>query len=524
MTNASNATTPPIDTKQMNDDLIGAVYMVVGRGTEGGGDSYHLSIAGITRGGKEPDWGNQKLIVGKSGYSIGAIQVDLGQRGTWPLGAVEKRALKEGETTYVDAIITAASDYARANHLPFTNDHQKLRSDLLSHGKDEVKEKKVINGLQFIDTDTRDSINKWAESSEGKQWIHQNIDLPQARNITQIALDTLNQYGKKDFKEEERFESLNLIAKMANQAPARVKRLEDVLKAGGDYSNLLQKTQEMKKSLSYLDADKAGEIGKKYEDAFAHKATVAKLHSAQQKVSAADYSPASQNSDAEVKYAVALAQGGGKFIVPHADKPKVETALDQLGYKGPKGEALKVDGKFDAHTRHAVRTFQKAHKLPETGEVDAKTLQTMEDAVQHRQEQLSAAPAKAQKQQEPVATSRLQSHPELLPLSQQFAAVLPHLSAEQQDQLAAYCGNRCARENIAVQDIGRLLLERNADGRDLVLAINQEESQFVAVNIERALNTSVEQSLNNLNQAQQEQSQSQQMQQQVQQQAQVMRM
>ena len=111
-----------------------------------------------------------------------------------------------------------------------------------------------------------------------------------------------------------------------------------------------------------------------------------------------------------------------------------------------------------------------------------------------------------------------------MPLSQQFAAVLPHLSAEQQDQLAAYCGNRCARENIAVQDIGRLLLERNADGRDLVLAINQEESQFVAVNIERALNTSVEQSLNNLNQAQQEQSQSQQMQQQVQQQAQVMRM
>lgn len=521
MTNASNATTPPIDTKQMNDDLIGAVYMVVGRGTEGGNDSYHLSIAGITRGGKESGWGNQKLIAGKSGYSIGAIQVDLGQRGTWPLGAVEKRALKEGETTYVDAIITAASDYARANHLPFTNDHQKLRSDLLSHGKDEVKEKKVINGLQFIDTDTRDSINKWAESSEGKQWIHQNIDLPQTRNITQIALDTLNQYGKKDFKEEERFESLNLIAKMANQAPARLKRLEDVLKAGGDYSNLLQKTQEMKKSLSYLDADKAGEIGKKYEDAFAHKATAAKLHTAQQKVSAADYSPASQNNDAEVKYAVALAQGGGRFIVPHADKTKVETILSQLGYKGPKGEALKVDGKFDAHTRHAVRAFQKAHKLPETGEVDAKTLQKLEDAVS---QQHPTAPTKAQEQPQPVAHHRLQSHPELLSLSQKFAAVLPHLSEEQQDQLAAYCGNRCARENMPVQDIGRLLFDRHDDGRNLVYAINKEELQFVSVNVDKALNTSVEQSLHNLSQVQQEQSQSQQMQQQAQQQAQVMRM
>ena len=133
-------------------------------------------------------------------------------------------------------------------------------------------------------------------------------------------------------------------------------------------------------------------------------------------------------------------------------------------------------------------------------------------------------PAKAQEPAGPVATSRLQSHPELLPLSQQFAAVLPQLSAEQQDRLAAYCGNCCARENLPVREIGRLILERSADGKELVLAVNQEKTHFVALRMEHALNTPVEQSLSNLNQALQEQSPSQQMQQQAQQQAPVMRL
>ena len=130
---------------------------------------------------------------------------------------------------------------------------------------------------------------------------------------------------------------------------------------------------------------------------------------------------------------------------------------------------------------------------------------------------------------EPVSGERhrLHSHPELLPLSQQFAAALPHLSEEQHNQLAAYCGNRCAREKMPVQDIGELIFDRHEDGRNLVYALNKEGTQFVSVNVDKALNTPVEQSLNNLNQAQQEQIPSQQMlmeQQQAQQQTLMMRM
>lgn len=64
------------------DALAGAVYFIVGRGTEGGPASYRLSVAGVN----DRSWGDVSSVAANSGYSIGTIQVDLGQRGTWPLG------------------------------------------------------------------------------------------------------------------------------------------------------------------------------------------------------------------------------------------------------------------------------------------------------------------------------------------------------------------------------------------------------------------------------------------------------
>src|ERR1700756_1550837 len=156
--NASNRTT-----------LAGAVYFVVGRGTEGGSSSYHLSIAGITAGACDRGWGDASNVKENSGYSIGTIQVDLGQRGNWPLGATENRPLKRGEKTYVDAVIDQASAYANEHGLRFTVDLDQLRSDLLSHGDG----KNNRSTIGFIDKDTRDSINSWMSSTAGQQWVHQ---------------------------------------------------------------------------------------------------------------------------------------------------------------------------------------------------------------------------------------------------------------------------------------------------------------------------------------------------------------
>lgn len=49
---------PDLNTHDL-DSLTGATYFVVGRGTEGGQSSYHLSIAGVTSGTSDPNWGTQ---------------------------------------------------------------------------------------------------------------------------------------------------------------------------------------------------------------------------------------------------------------------------------------------------------------------------------------------------------------------------------------------------------------------------------------------------------------------------------
>ena len=162
------------------DSLAGATYFVVGRGTEGGPSSYHLSIAGVTSGTSDPNWGKADKIAANSGYSLGTIQVDLGQRGTWALGATDGAALKPGETTYVDGIIDQAAQYAKDHDLKFTTDQTQLRTDLLTHGNGQ----RGRTTLAFIDTDTRDSINAWASSEDGQRWIHSNIDYPQIKHAT----------------------------------------------------------------------------------------------------------------------------------------------------------------------------------------------------------------------------------------------------------------------------------------------------------------------------------------------------
>ena len=81
---------PKLDTHDI-DVMAGAIYFVVGRGTEGGPASYRLSIAGIPGGTADAGWGKAERVKADSGYSIGAIQVDLGQRGKWPLGSTKAR-------------------------------------------------------------------------------------------------------------------------------------------------------------------------------------------------------------------------------------------------------------------------------------------------------------------------------------------------------------------------------------------------------------------------------------------------
>ena len=126
--------------------------------------------------------------------------------------------------------------------------------------------------------------------------------------------------------------------------------------------------------------------------------------------------------------------------------------------------------------------------------------QTKPDAVQEKKQPEATHPPQEEAQPN---TSRLRTHPGLVGLSDKISAAFPHLSSEQNERLTVYWANRCVRERMPVESIGRMAEEHRSDGRHLLHAINQNENQIVTANLDKALNTPVEQSLQNLSQAQQ---------------------
>ncbi|WP_425612577.1 hypothetical protein [Xanthomonas prunicola] len=199
----------------------------------------------------------------------------------------------------MDSVIQQAAAYAQAHNLPFAQDRADLRRDLLSHGNG-------LNGrssLGFVDAGTRDSINAWAGSTEGKQWIHSNIDYPQVRNATQTAMGILDAHGD-NIVEDRRFEAISLLAKTANQMPSQLPKLEKVLKDGDDYEALLTKADQIRATHSYYDGPKATNVAEEYENAYPQ--NQAALDRAHTKVSGRDFDPSSERNDPDVLKALEL--------------------------------------------------------------------------------------------------------------------------------------------------------------------------------------------------------------------------
>lgn len=385
----NNPNTHDLDTHELNS-LIGATYFVVGRGTEGGQSSYRLSIAGITSSTSDPNWGNADKIKANSGYSLGTIQVDLGQRGTWALGATDGAPLKQGETTYVDGIIDQASRYAKDQGLEFAQDHSQLRANLLTHGNGKAGR----STLTFIDKNTRDSVNAWASSEDGQKWIHKNIDYPQIRHATQTAMFMLDEYGK-NIPEDHRLETVAILAKTANQMPSRMPEFKTVLKNGGNYDDVLAKANEIASAYGYYDGPKAAAIAKRYQNVYAEPENAAALDRAHAKVGDTNFDPSTSAGDPDIKEALkAIGQGerlqasnghGSLRLGSHGDKVMhLQADLATLGFTGTHGSALHPDGDFGPHTRTAVKKFQTEHHMTSDGIAGPKTLDALRTAMQPR--------------------------------------------------------------------------------------------------------------------------------------------
>jgi len=381
-----------MSTIDINDkrSLFGAVYFVVGRGTEGGAASYRLSIAGVTNGATDRYWGQVERVADNSGYSLGTIQVDLGQRGTWPLGAIANRALATGERSYVDAIIDESSRHAKANDLKFTDDLDKLRRDLLSHGNGEDKRPSI----SFMDPDTRDSINAWTGSEDGKRWIHRNIDYAQVKNATEIAASMVQEHGK-NIAPEHRFQTICLLAKTANQMPAKLRDFKKVMDNGGNYADLREKAEAIHQKSRYYDGLKAADIAERFQRAYDDPEKQPFLERAATKVNNPTYDPSRESNDLDVGEALqAIARPKTTSVATqhtqqtlhrgaHSDAVgTIQKQLNQLGYDNGHGEQIPENRHYGPLTEAAVRRFQADHGLDVDGRVGTHTLKALAEQVQ----------------------------------------------------------------------------------------------------------------------------------------------
>ncbi|WP_424681208.1 XVIPCD domain-containing protein [Frateuria sp. YIM B11624] len=373
------------------DALAGAMYFIVGRATEGGPFPYHLTIAGITFKGAEPNWGDTARVAVNSGYSLGTIQVDLGQRGTWPLGATKDAPLQPGQVTYVDGLISQVASYAKAHHLKFPSDTTELRAQLLSHGDG----KRHRSTLVFIDPDVRDSINAWAGSGEGQSWIHRNIDYPQIRSATQAALEILDAAGR-NIPEDRRLETIAILTKTANQRPAALAEFRSVLLQGGDYDDVVAKANEITRRHHNYAAPAAAAAASRYVNSYADSDTSAALDRAQAKVASVGFNPSTASTDPDIRKTLktlglddsvhVLRQGSrGDQVIA------LQTDLAKLGFTDARGIVLNADGAFGPGTRAAVETFQRTHGLKPNGLAGQETLRVLHEATRRQAASLADA-------------------------------------------------------------------------------------------------------------------------------------
>lgn len=242
----------------------------------------------------------------------------------------------------------------------------------------------------FIDANTRDCINMWAMSNEGKKWIHSNIDYPQVRNMALTAISILNKHNH-NVSEDQRFEAINILAKTANQVPGKLARLEAVLKNGGDYSALLAEAEAIQSENKYYHGPKVALVAKAYENNYRDPNKQAALDRAHVKVGRRDFDPVAEDYDADVLLAKsALANGRNEFVsardqarLRQKNDPaiqRLQETLNTLHYTDAHDRPLVVDGRYGPSTKHAIETFQRDKGLSVDGIAGPNTWSALQEA------------------------------------------------------------------------------------------------------------------------------------------------
>ncbi|MDQ8048675.1 peptidoglycan-binding domain-containing protein [Luteibacter sp.] len=476
------------------ESTAGAMYFIVGRGTEGGAASYRLSVAGVS----DRNWGDPDHVVDNSGYSIGTIQVDLGQRGTWALGAIDSH-IEPGQTSYVDGVVNESAAYARSHELSFPQDTSKMRADLLTHGNG----KDGRTTISFIDADARASVNAWASSEDGKKWGHANVDYPQVKNATNSAMDMLD-HTRNNIPDDRRLETIAILTKTANQYPSQLGRFRTTLDNGGTYQDVMDTAQAIKAKHGSYAGPEAADVAERYKAAFSDPEKAASLERAQSKVATAGFDPSTQATDHDISSALralgqsgrgpAAHQSGALRTGSHGEHvSELQSNLISLGVTDSQDRPLNADGNFGRSTQAAVEKFQAAHGMTADGVVGNRTNEVIQREVEAMRQ---SARMSLSDERHPGVSLYNQALTGVRGVDEQMGRVSDQASCQLAGSLAvAACGAGFSRvDHVVMSDDG-------ARAYAVQGALNSPFKQYTDVDVSRAIATPLEQSGNDFVQA-----------------------
>ena len=202
------------------------------------------------------------------------------------------------------------------------------------------------------------------------------------------------------------------------------------------------------------------------------------------------------------------------------DIKRLQSCLNQLGYKGANGKPLLEDGAAGTNTRYAIRAFQKAHQLNEDGIASPQTLKALEEAVcvqapdtRTQKTAPNASAAKAHEQKSPqVARPLAESSPvrndarfthldeqvlqRLDDIYRAISTQKPQFSTEQNLHATAYWLSRAAKEQFPLHQPCSCIFEAR-NGKELMHTFFDHEGiqAIVTADINKGANTPLEHSL-----------------------------
>ncbi|RYF30926.1 MAG: hypothetical protein EOO23_03965 [Comamonadaceae bacterium] len=369
-----------------NQETRALAYFAVGvssEGSIGGRDvSHHLSFAGKENSGKQLE------PVGNSGYSLGTLQTDLG-----------------AHPEVAQPLVSSFQAWAREQHPDWELYEKQVRQTVADLGRNGNAIRAEAG--RPLDGSVKVHIDAFLVSDAGKTFVHER-DERQVDRLTRIdstlaRLQATPLYLDASREDQARLSTIAL--KLENQTggdgerrkkgvvvrdgllesihKSGLKNVDDVRKwvnehlpkyVGSGVDHALRGTETF---LRLERADPQSDLSRAWQSVKVN-ATMNPGSLEPNSVQAGDYTLVKD------QFLRPIVQHPVKRDVHVAELIDLQSKLSRLGYTGPDGTPLALDGHMGPSTRHAVKAFQHDNHFKEDGKAGPTTLRAMDDKLKDK--------------------------------------------------------------------------------------------------------------------------------------------